>query len=293
MVRAGSPDPAAARPGPLLTRPIPSTGEKLPLVGLGSWITFNVGDDTAARDSCAEVMRAFFEAGGTADRLLADVRLVAGGDRLRPAHKLGPPAAALRGRQGLDLLGRARPGTDRGVPPALGRPALRPAAGPQPAVVGGASADAVRDEGGRAAALRRHHDVGRAAPRRDRADHAERSRSTSCRSPTTSSTARSRSGSCRWRGARHRRDLQPAVPAGRADPERVERAPLPAWAAEIDCANWAQFLLKFIVSHPAVTCAIPATTQRRPRAGEHGRRPTGGCPTRRCAAASPPQVEKL
>jgi diketogulonate reductase-like aldo/keto reductase len=40
-----------------------------------------------------------------------------------------------------------------------------------------------------------------------------------------------------------------------------ERHPLPGWAAEIDCANWAQFLLKFIVSHPAVTCAIPATSR--------------------------------
>jgi aryl-alcohol dehydrogenase-like predicted oxidoreductase len=35
---------------------------------------------------------------------------------------------------------------------------------------------------------------------------------------------------------------------------------LPAWSAEIDCANWAQFMLKWIVAHPAVTCAIPATT---------------------------------
>jgi len=42
---------------------------------------------------------------------------------------------------------------------------------------------------------------------------------------------------------------------------RVEHTPLPAWAAEIDCANWAQILLKFIVSHPAVSCAIPATTR--------------------------------
>jgi diketogulonate reductase-like aldo/keto reductase len=40
----------------------------------------------------------------------------------------------------------------------------------------------------------------------------------------------------------------------------VKRQPLPAWAAEADCANWAEFLLKFIVSHPAVVCAIPATT---------------------------------
>ena len=37
--------------------------------------------------------------------------------------------------------------------------------------------------------------------------------------------------------------------------------PLPSWAAEIDCANWAQVFLKFIVSHPAVTCAIPATSR--------------------------------
>jgi diketogulonate reductase-like aldo/keto reductase len=35
--------------------------------------------------------------------------------------------------------------------------------------------------------------------------------------------------------------------------------PLPPWAAELDCRSWAQFFLKFNVSHPAVTCAIPAT----------------------------------
>jgi diketogulonate reductase-like aldo/keto reductase len=37
--------------------------------------------------------------------------------------------------------------------------------------------------------------------------------------------------------------------------------PLPAWAAEIDCANWAQVFLKLVVSHPALTCAIPATSR--------------------------------
>jgi aryl-alcohol dehydrogenase-like predicted oxidoreductase len=34
---------------------------------------------------------------------------------------------------------------------------------------------------------------------------------------------------------------------------------LPAWAAEIGCSSWAQFLLKFVIAHPDVTCAIPAT----------------------------------
>ncbi len=38
--------------------------------------------------------------------------------------------------------------------------------------------------------------------------------------------------------------------------------PLPAWAAGIGCASWAQVLLKFVLSHPAVTCAIPGTRRR-------------------------------
>jgi aryl-alcohol dehydrogenase-like predicted oxidoreductase len=40
---------------------------------------------------------------------------------------------------------------------------------------------------------------------------------------------------------------------------RVRGKPLPDFAAEFDCTSWAQFLLKWIVAHPAVTCAIPAT----------------------------------
>jgi aryl-alcohol dehydrogenase-like predicted oxidoreductase len=40
---------------------------------------------------------------------------------------------------------------------------------------------------------------------------------------------------------------------------RVRAKPLPAWAGEFDCHSWAQFFLKWILAHPAVTCAIPAT----------------------------------
>jgi aryl-alcohol dehydrogenase-like predicted oxidoreductase len=42
---------------------------------------------------------------------------------------------------------------------------------------------------------------------------------------------------------------------------RVRGKSLPPWAAEIGCTTWAQFFLKFVVSHPAVTCAIPATSK--------------------------------
>lgn len=44
---------------------------------------------------------------------------------------------------------------------------------------------------------------------------------------------------------------------------RVRGRPLPPWASEIDCESWAQFFLKFILGHPAVTCVIPATANPR------------------------------
>ncbi len=40
---------------------------------------------------------------------------------------------------------------------------------------------------------------------------------------------------------------------------RVKGKPLPPWAAEFDCTSWAQFFLKYILAHPAVTCVIPGT----------------------------------
>ena len=48
----------AADPSRLGTRRIPSTGEAMPVIGLGTWITFNVGNDPVARANAAEVMRA-------------------------------------------------------------------------------------------------------------------------------------------------------------------------------------------------------------------------------------------
>lgn len=48
----------------VIKKPIPSTGEMIPAVGLGSWITFNVGNDPVLRDQCANVMQAFFDGGG-------------------------------------------------------------------------------------------------------------------------------------------------------------------------------------------------------------------------------------
>jgi diketogulonate reductase-like aldo/keto reductase len=41
--------------------------------------------------------------------------------------------------------------------------------------------------------------------------------------------------------------------------DKVRSKPLPEWGSEFDCRSWAQFFLKWIVANPAITCAIPAT----------------------------------
>ncbi len=60
--------------------------------------------------------------------------------------------------------------------------------------------------------------------------------------------------------------------------QRVKGRQVPDWAREFDANSWAQFFLKFVASHPAVTAVTPATS-RRQHGGQHGRRhgPAAGC----------------
>ena len=54
------------------------------------------------------------------------------------------------------------------------------------------------------------------------------------------------------------------VPFGRTRLfQRVGERPLPAWAADFDAASWAQFFIKYVLGHPAVTVVTPATSQSR------------------------------
>jgi diketogulonate reductase-like aldo/keto reductase len=59
--------------------------------------------------------------------------------------------------------------------------------------------------------------------------------------------------------------------------QTVQNRQLPDWAGEFDCRSWAQFFLKYLISDPAVTCAIPGTAQTKHvadnQAGARGRLP--------------------
>jgi diketogulonate reductase-like aldo/keto reductase len=141
----------------VLTRPIPASGEALPVVGLGSWITFNVGNDPKRRAMpAAEVVRAFFAAGGR----LIDSSPMYGSSQPTIGHalrRLGRPAALFSAEK--VWIGDARGGADRGLRGFWGVPRfdlmqvhnLLAWEEHLPTPAG--------DEGGRAAALRRHHHV--------------------------------------------------------------------------------------------------------------------------------------
>jgi len=249
----------AAQPSPVLTRPIPSTGEALPLVGLGTWITFNVGRDTEARDSCAEVMRAFFEAGGR----MIDSSPMYGSSQEVVGHglqKLGHPSRLFSadkvwtssGSAGPDQIAESRrhwrvPRFDLlQVHNLLSWEAhLR-------TLLAMKAAGEVRYVGITTSEGRRHREFEQVM-RQHPLDFIQVTYNILDREVEERILPLAAE---RGIGVIVNRPFRQGALI-----DRLERHPLPPWAAEIDARTWAQFVLKFIVSHPAVTCAIPATTR--------------------------------
>lgn len=256
---AALPRAGHAQQGGVLTRPVPSSGEALPLVGLGSWITFNVGDDPVARDACAQVMGAFFAAGGRmidSSPMYGSSQSVIGYGLARLGRPAGLFAAdkvwissASRGPAQIEASRQAW-----GVPrfdllqvhnllswDAHLRTLFAMKAEGQLRYVG-----ITTSEG------RRHGEfeqIMRAQP----LDFAQ-----------VTYNIFDREAEDRILPLARDRGMAVIVnrPFRRGDLIRkFARYPLPGWAADIGCASWAQILLKFIISHPAVTCAIPATTR--------------------------------
>jgi diketogulonate reductase-like aldo/keto reductase len=253
--------PLAAAPSrsSILTRPIPSTGERIPLVGLGSSITFNVGDDVRAREACAEVLRAFFQDGGRLIdsspmygssqevigyglRKLGNPRQVFSADKVwTPSGQRGPSQIEESRRlwnvtrfdlmQVHNLVSWEEHLATLFAMKAAGR--LK--------YVGITTSDG-----------RRHAEIERVM-RAHPIDFVQVSYNVLDREVEE-------------RILPLARERKIAVLANRPFRQgslirAVERHPLPAFAREADCVNWAQLLLKFIVSHPDVTCAIPATSR--------------------------------
>lgn len=248
--------PAAGQAQPaLLTRAIPATGEAIPRVGLGTWITFNVGQDPPARAGCVQVMRAFFEAGGR----LVDSSPMYGSSQ----GVVGEGLRALAAQQRVFSADKVWTGGDGAVQVEASRAAWQVARfdllqvhnllaweRQLPLLQGMKERGRLRYVGITTSEGRRHRGFEQVM-RGHKLDFVQ-----------LTYNLLDREAEQRLLPLAAERGI--AVLANRPFQEgallrRLQRHPLPAWAAEIGCASWAQFALKFIISHPAVTCAIPAT----------------------------------
>ena len=165
-----------AAPRERLTKPIPGSGEQLPLIGMGTWITFNVGKDPQAISERAEVLRAFFAAGGG---MIDSSPLCGSAEAV-----VGETLARLGGPPGLLAATKVWTGSGPDGPREI--------------------AESQRLWGVERFDLLQVHNL------------------------------------LAW---------------------REHLATLRAMKADIGCTGWPQVLLKFIVTQPAGTCAIPATSQ--------------------------------
>lgn len=257
----GLPRLSAAEPAAVL-RPVSSTGEHLPAIGMGTWITFDVGTgrgDSTARTTRWQVLQEFFAAGGrlidsspmygSAEAVLGELlpqspdatALFSATKVWTPGQWMGEQqmarSLALWGLPRFDLMQIHNLLDWETHLPTLRRMKTE---------------GRVRYIGITTSHGSRHAEF-ESIMRRERLDFVQFTYSMAHREVEA-------------------RLLPLAVERGCAviinrpfDGGRlfgsVRGKPLPGWAAEIGCANWAQAFLKFVISHPAVTCAIPATSQ--------------------------------
>lgn len=253
--------PVNARTGTrgLITKQIPSTNERIPVIGLGSSRTFNVGNDQLALDNVAEVMRHFFSAGGS----LIDSSPMYGSSQPAIGYglsQLGKTGSVFSADKVWAWNADAGPGQIEKSRQYWKRDAfdllqvhnlveweehLR-------------TLFKMKQQGkiryvGITTSHGRQHDELAEVMKTQALDFVQFSYNILDREVEQKllPLARQRGIAVIINRPFQRGDLI----------DELEGKPLPPWASRIDCDNWPQFLLKFVVSHSDVTCAIPATSQ--------------------------------
>ncbi|MDX1679351.1 MAG: aldo/keto reductase [Akkermansiaceae bacterium] len=244
-----------------LLKTIPSSGEKIPPIGMGTWQTFNVGGDDALRDQRTQVLKAFFEHGGG----MVDCSPMYGlsaevvGHAL---HKLGHPKSLFSAEKVWtidDSATRSQTATSMKHWKVKNFDLLQVhnlVSWPEHL----ATLRKMKEEGsiryiGVTTSHGRRHDELEKILRTEKLDFVQLTYNLTHRAlekrllPIAKDKGIAVIANRPYDGGNLIKGLQ------------RKNTPLPEWSSEIDCSTWAEFLLKFIVSHPALTCAIPATTR--------------------------------
>lgn len=241
-----------------LSKPIPSSGERIPVIGVGSWLTFDSGASAGALARLQPVLQTFFDHGGrlidsspmygTAERVIGELlQRVKGKEALFAATKVWIYGQAL-GRRQMEASRKLW-----GVPrfDLMQIHNMLDWEGHLDVLREMKREGRLRYIGITTSHGRRHDELLQAMQKTD-FDFVQFTYGLHDREPER-------------RLLPLAAERRMAVIANRSFDggalfDRVRGKPLPGWAAEIDCASWAQVFLKFAVSHPAVTCAIPATS---------------------------------
>ncbi len=259
---AALPAPASAQTSAALRKPIGRAGrseDSVPVVGMGTWLTFDIAESVAERKRRARVLDAFFAAGGgmidsspmygRAEQVVGDLLAARGEHRgLFSATKIWTPferTGRSQAEQSLKLwrlprldlvhvhnllnvpahLKTLRELKERGLVRMIGATTSHGRRHDE-------MLELIRREAARLDAIQVTYSVADDSAERILAAAAERGIAVIANRPFD----------------------------GGSLVDRANRLPLPGWAREIGCEHWSQVLLKWIVSHPAITCAIPATS---------------------------------
>ena len=242
-------------------RPVPSTGEAVPAIGMGTWITFNVGGNETLRRARLEVLKTFFERGGgmvASSPMYGSAQAVLGWclsrlpsqdtSGLIAATKIWSPA----GGTGPEQMAEAR---------ALWRLTAIDVMQVHNLVDWRnhlTSIRAAREQGlvryvGITTSHGLRHEEMEAIMTSEPLDFVQLTYNVEDRAPERRLLDLA---AARGIGVIVNRPFQRGALI-----RKLAGKPLPNWAGDYAIESWPQFLLKFIISHPSVTCAIPATSK--------------------------------
>jgi len=248
-----------AQPGPLIERPIPSTGERVPVIGVGTARRWEAVTTPAERALLREVLRQFAERGGkvidtapsygTAEAVVGDLVADLG---VRASLFLATKVGATGRQAGIEQIEASfrRLRTSR---------------------IDLVAVHNLRDTATQLQTLRELKQAGRvryvgittSSPRQyPEFERTMRTETLDFIQVDYALDSRGAAATILPLAADRGMAVMINLPFGRGRLFRaVQGRALPPWASDFDCASWAQFFLKYIVSHPAVTCCVPGTSK--------------------------------
>ena len=249
----------AAQPLPLIKRSIPSSGEAIPAIGMGSYQTFNVASDSAEMKNLLDVFKLFFASGGSlldSSPMYGDSESVLGEllKQMSPKPKVFSASKVWTyGKQeGVDAIERSAQRMQTPVMDLMQVHNLRDWQVQLKNLNELKAAGKIRYTGITTSRVSQYTDFEQVMAN-NKLDFVQLNYNIQVQDAA-------------------KRLLPLAIDKGIAVIvnmpfekgrlfQQVKNKPLPEWSKEFDCASWGQFFLKYILSHPATTCAIPATSK--------------------------------